>query len=269
MAIVYQHIRKDTHTIFNVGIGKEEKRAYSKNNRNKHWHNIVNKHGYYVEIIYGDLTWELACQMERYLIKEYGRNDLGLGTLINMTDGGEGGNNVSKESREKRSKSLKGRIISDEARKNMSKSAKIKIFTDKHRKNLSDSRKGEKNFWYGKNISEETKIKISLANTGKKWSDEQKQKLKEIKKNISDETRKKLSESGKGRIPWNKGIAAHNKGISMTKEQKQKLRKPKSTTINMKKPKKLIICPHCNLEGGSSNMTRYHFDNCKFKNNII
>lgn len=24
-----------------------------------------------------------------------------------------------------------------------------------------------------------------------------------------------------------------------------------------------LICPHCNLEGGSSNMKRYHMDNCK------
>lgn len=27
----------------------------------------------------------------------------------------------------------------------------------------------------------------------------------------------------------------------------------------------VIICPHCDKKGKGSNMTRYHFDNCKFK----
>lgn len=30
---------------------------------------------------------------------------------------------------------------------------------------------------------------------------------------------------------------------------------------------KRIICPHCNKEGGISNMVTYHLDNCKFKKN--
>jgi len=48
MAIVYRHIRKDTNEIFYIGIGKSIKRMISKNYRNKHWHNIVNKTEYYV-----------------------------------------------------------------------------------------------------------------------------------------------------------------------------------------------------------------------------
>jgi hypothetical protein len=30
--------------------------------------------------------------------------------------------------------------------------------------------------------------------------------------------------------------------------------------------RKIIECPHCNLKGGGGNMKRYHFDNCKTKN---
>ena len=30
-------------------------------------------------------------------------------------------------------------------------------------------------------------------------------------------------------------------------------------------PKSKVTCPHCNLEGGSSAMKRWHFDNCKEK----
>lgn len=29
---------------------------------------------------------------------------------------------------------------------------------------------------------------------------------------------------------------------------------------------KRIECPHCGLVGGDRNMKRYHFDNCKLKN---
>lgn len=31
------------------------------------------------------------------------------------------------------------------------------------------------------------------------------------------------------------------------------------------KPKERVTCPHCGKTGGKSNMTRYHFENCKLK----
>jgi len=34
---------------------------------------------------------------------------------------------------------------------------------------------------------------------------------------------------------------------------------------NLRKPKSKLTCPHCNLSGGSSQMKRWHFDNCKSK----
>jgi hypothetical protein len=89
MAIVYQHRRKDSGEIFYVGIGVNKYRAYKKFGRNCHWKNISKK-GYEVEIIFGNLTWEQAIQKEKDLIFLYGRKDLGLGSLVNMTDGGEG-----------------------------------------------------------------------------------------------------------------------------------------------------------------------------------
>ena len=56
----------------NVGIGTTIKRAHTKKSRNDHWHNIVNKVGYDVEIIYEDISWEEACEKEIELIKKYG-----------------------------------------------------------------------------------------------------------------------------------------------------------------------------------------------------
>jgi hypothetical protein len=102
MAILYKHIRNDTNEVFYIGIGKEEKRAFIKRGRSKYWKNIANL-GYTVEITHKDIIWEEACCIEKYLIFFYGRKDLGLGTLINMTDGGEGTLGIvpSKDTKEK------------------------------------------------------------------------------------------------------------------------------------------------------------------------
>ena len=57
------------------------------------------------------------------LIKLYGRKDLGLGTLVNLTERGEGGSGrvASNLEKEKRSLFMKGRIISQRAREIASK----------------------------------------------------------------------------------------------------------------------------------------------------
>jgi hypothetical protein len=94
MAIVYIHrrldIEDDFKNVFYVGIGKSEKRAMNTQKRKKFWNNIVNKHGYKIEITHKNVCWEEACSIEKYLISFYGRKDLGLGNLCNMTDGGDG-----------------------------------------------------------------------------------------------------------------------------------------------------------------------------------
>lgn len=109
---VYLHRRKDTGEVFYVGIGIRN-RPYQKtyNRRNKIWKDIINKTDYDVEIIYEVDSWIQACVIEIMLIQKYGRKDLGLGTLANMTDGGDGtlGAIHSQESRIKRRKSMKGK----------------------------------------------------------------------------------------------------------------------------------------------------------------
>lgn len=50
-------------------------------------------------------------------------------------------------------------------------------------------------------------------------------------------------------------IIGRIKKVIMSEETKQKLRKPKQK----------IQCPYCNKIGGSSQMKRYHFENCKHK----
>ena len=89
MPILYRHIRQDKNEPFYIGIGESEDRAYEKKGRTRAWKHIAKK-GYDVEILFGDLNWEEACEKEREFIALYGRRDRKKGTLVNMTDGGEG-----------------------------------------------------------------------------------------------------------------------------------------------------------------------------------
>lgn len=132
MAVVYQHIRKDTNEVFYVGIGSTIKRAYSISGRNKHWHNIVNKAGYFIEVLLKDISIDLAKNYEEFLISFYGRYDQKTGLLVNLTDGGQLNCN-------------KGKKRSDETIK------KIKDYwTDEKRRLFSEKYSGSNSYWYGK-----------------------------------------------------------------------------------------------------------------------
>ncbi len=138
--------------------------------------------------------------------------------------------------------------------------------TEEHIKKISNALKKRfkdktKHPLYGKICSEETKEKISMANSGKNRTEETKRKLSiaKIGHRVSEKTKAKISQSNMGKAGWNKGriwsdetklkmsIAkkgkifseehrknlslshkgkpAHNKGIPMSKEQKLKMSK--------------------------------------------
>lgn len=100
---VYRHLRNDTGKPFYIGRGKkrnnrpwvsaEYERAFSKKGRSDYWYNIANKHGFEVEIMVDDLTFEECVDKEIELIKLYGKSKNG-GLLCNLSDGGEGNKNV-------------------------------------------------------------------------------------------------------------------------------------------------------------------------------
>jgi hypothetical protein len=124
--------------------------------------------------------------------------------------------------KESRFKYLKGKGLSEETKKNlsialtgkkypirkpMSDEQKIKLsiahknkkLSEEHKRKISEANSGVNHWCYGKigtrknaKLSEETKQKISYGNLGK---------------NISLISRKKMSESHKGKIPWNKKIS--------------------------------------------------------------
>lgn len=120
--VVYVHRKESDKTIFYVGMGNI-KRAYSKD-RIEHWKRIVNKHGYYVEIVKDNLTKEQAFALEIELIEEYGRMDLKKGQLVNQTSGGEALNALirTKEWKDKISSSHKGKVKTKEHLANWIKS---------------------------------------------------------------------------------------------------------------------------------------------------
>jgi hypothetical protein len=95
---IYFHINPLKNEVFYVGKGKgKDKRAYSKQGRNKYWNNTVNKYGLIVNLIETGLTNEEAKEREIFYINKLGRKDLGTGSLVNMVIGGEGGNGRKKK----------------------------------------------------------------------------------------------------------------------------------------------------------------------------
>lgn len=196
--IVYRHRRLDTNEVFYVGMGsiKRAHEGVSSGKRSKEWKNIVNKHGYIVEVVMENITQEDAIELEELMIKEYGRKDKGLGLLVNYTDGGEGGGHgrmisdkqkeaISKsqkgikkiqtqariEAQKKKSEEMTGSKLPDWWSKKISTALKGRVFTDEWKENISKSRIGGDNPSAKKVINTETK---QVWNSAAECADENK-----------------------------------------------------------------------------------------------
>jgi hypothetical protein len=144
---VYVHFKKDSLQPFYVGKGKDD-RFKQKTNRNKYWKHIVNKYGYFPQIMENNLTEEKAFEKERFYIEVLGKEN-----LCNMTDGGEGtsGNKLSIESKRKIGLASIGRKKTRECILSIADKNRGKKRTDETKKKMSEKQKGKNNSMYGIN----------------------------------------------------------------------------------------------------------------------
>lgn len=88
----------------------------------------------------------------------------------------------------------------------------------------------------------------------------------------SEESKQKMSASRTGQEPWNKGVTGYSE-TALSKANKSDAAKKRIANgfdmgalgrgkkYNMTEK----VCPHCGIIGKGGNMTRFHFDNCKNK----
>ena len=185
--VLYFH-RKPNGQVFYVGIGTPE-RPWSKDARNRFWKYIVKKYGYCVEIIRDNMTKDEAIEAEKLFIKIIGRRDLKTGTLVNLTEGGDGLLEASQITKNKIANSLRGR-----KNKPHSLETRIKISiantgrkpSEKTLKAAAESahlRSGEKHYGFGKKRSKETIEKIKSKLKGRTNTPEQINRQKESRIN--------------------------------------------------------------------------------------
>lgn len=113
--------------------------------------------------------------------------------------------------------------------------------SDEAKERIRQSMLGEKNPFYGKQHSADTKEKISKKNTGKIWNDDQRKNLREVRKNQFG-----------GQRPSYLFCSEHSE------ETKEKIRQ---SALNREK----VSCPHCHSLAAPHVAKRWHFDNCKQK----
>lgn len=164
-----------------------------------------------------------AFNKEIELISLYGRRDLKTGILTNLSDGGEGCVNQSLETREKRSRTMRGRRSPLKGVTVGPYSKERRIRQKEKMKRTSESLSDEEKIKRYQNRSNAQKGKIAW-NKGLTRNDPRVAKYADSKigKPRPDmlgkepwNKGKKCPELGKvGRTPWNKGIPSKKKGMS-------------------------------------------------------
>jgi hypothetical protein len=168
---VYKHLNPTTGDVFYIGMGTGLRIDDFKNGRNKYYLSYVSKYGTpRTEIIKENLTEQAACDLEVSLIKKYGRKYLGEGCLVNISSGGESGvkgrkykmtpehkKSISQstigvkkhtnESKNKISKSHKGKSKPEGFGDKISKALKGRKQSPEWSENISKSKKGMKITW--------------------------------------------------------------------------------------------------------------------------
>jgi hypothetical protein len=214
MYYVYKYLRQDG-TPYYVGKGKGDRAWY----KGKHERINLPEDKERIVIVEENLTEEQAFNLERELIKKYGRKDLGTGILRNLTEGGEGaagfrpgrppqeridriaasnrGQPRSAETKEKQSKIKIGTKQSEEHKQNKANKIKGIKRSEELKKQWSESKKGTKNPMYGKESSRKGKSLEEIYGIEKAKELQEKARINSTGKKDSKDTRKNKSEAQK------------------------------------------------------------------------
>lgn len=168
--LTYVHAKPGATTaadIFYVGKGSRKRMLDFTSNRNKHYGNIVAKHGL-SRICVGFLecsTEQNALNLERGLIKLLRAANV---QLVNMTDGGDGvsGWKMPEHQKLKMSRLLKGRVAPNKGKPSPLKGGTL---SDEHKRKLSAAKMGSKSPRAGIKLSFETRGKISKSQQDHRW----------------------------------------------------------------------------------------------------
>ena len=141
----------------------------------------------------------------------------------------------------KASKWMTGKKASEETKEKMSKSKR-----GKNNPMYGSNQSGINAPMYGRKHTEETKEKMSKSNTGKNLGNK-----------LSKETKEKIGNASRGR--------------KHTEETKEKISKNHACVSGENNPmygkkQKTKTCPYCGKTVSTPNFTRWHGDNCKYKN---
>lgn len=203
---------------------------------------------------------------------------------LNLMEGGQSGI-MSEEAKRKISEKAKLRPhlpLSEEHKKHISEGNKGKIVSPETRQKLSKSKKGKPGKKRGP-MSEEHKRKISESKKKnfKGFTEEHRKKISEKKRQrdieigVSEETRQKISKTLTGRVvtpEWRRKISeAAKKRVyhTLTEEHKKHISESLMGHVSLTKGKHVKqprgICPYCGLETTLGNLKRWHGENCKMK----
>jgi hypothetical protein len=219
---VYRHIRMDKDEPFYIGIGKKPnhfeniKQEYSRafkmspSARSIVWNRIAKKIAYniQVEILFESPDYQEITVKEKEFIALYGRVDLGIGPLVNLTDGGDG---------------TPHHFMRDDVRVKIIKSNTGRKHTEEARRKMHIAQLGNKK-WIGKKHSEATKAKLSAIKKGKKANIEGVKKMALTKIGNKYSLGKKRSEEFKRKVGLAQIGNKNRLGIRHTEETKMKMK---------------------------------------------